>query len=61
MAPTPPPSFRNPYPRPLRATSAAQKNKKVFHQQMLETGNSLLFDGGEYGYGGGGGGGGGCE
>ena len=36
-----------------------EKNKKVFHQQMLETGNSLLFDSGEYGYGGGGGGGGG--
>ena len=35
-----------------------EKNKKVFHQQMLETGNSLLFDGGEYGGGGGGGGGG---
>lgn len=26
----------------------AQNNKRVFHQQMLETGNSLLFDG-EYG------------
>jgi hypothetical protein len=27
---------------------AVQHNKKVFHQQMLETGSSLLFDG-EYG------------
>jgi TM2 domain-containing membrane protein YozV len=26
-----------------------EHNKKVFHQQMLETGNSLLFDGEPYG------------
>jgi hypothetical protein len=33
-----------------------EHNKKVFHQQMVETGSSLLYDG-EYGQGGGGGGG----
>jgi hypothetical protein len=31
----------------------AEHNKRVFHQQMLETGSSLLFDG-EYGVGPGG-------
>jgi hypothetical protein len=35
-----------------------EHNKKVFHQQMVETGSTLLYDG-EYGQAGGGGGGGG--
>ena len=41
---------------PLSPTLVSEEhNKRVFHQQMVETGSSLLFDG-EYGGGGGGGG-----
>jgi len=37
------------------SVDSEEHNKKVFHEHMVQTGSSLLFDG-EYGGGGGGGG-----
>jgi len=35
---------RNSSSPPSACAQVEEHNKKVFHQQMLETGNSLLFD-----------------
>ena len=49
---------RDPLPHSTRPTRSEEHNKRVFHQQMVETGSTLLYNG-EYGGGGGGVGGGG--